>query len=436
MAWKIRRVDAMPDIPGPNTIYFVRDADDPAVATQWVTGADGSPRLAGGPGLNGQPGAQGPQGDPGPSGPTGATGQKGDTGDTGPAGLQGERGLTGLTGPQGPEGPQGPIGLTGMQGATGAQGPQGERGEAGPQGLTGATGPKGDTGDAGPQGATGPQGIQGATGLTGPQGATGATGPAGPKGDTGDTGPQGPAGPAGATGATGPAGATGPQGEPGIAGIGGVAQETFDTLQSEVATARGSRASLNNRISTISNFASPNAGGIIVGEYYDNAFQGTASGALAGVDNRVDMAPFYTSERLRIDMIGTPVSTAVAGALGKCFIYASGDDNWPSELLFEGDSDLLFSSTGYKGHAIDFTFDSGRQYWLGVRHSSTATLRTINGNSAVNLGIAGVAGTSYYTVIRRTIAYATPLPASWNFAPSDRAANITPPSIRMRAAAL
>lgn len=155
MSWKVRRVNELPSVTEPDTIYFVRDASDPTIATQWVTGADGSPRLAGGPGLDG---AQGP---------------------------------IGLTGPQGPQGPQGSVGPAGPQGATGPQGPQG---------LTG------------PQGPAGPQGDQGIQGPAGPQGATG---PAGPKGDTGDTGPAGPQGP---QGPAGPAGATGPQGDPGPAG--------------------------------------------------------------------------------------------------------------------------------------------------------------------------------------------------------------------------
>ena len=207
-------------------------------------------------------------------------------------------------------------------------------------------------------------------------------------------------------------------------------------LLAEVIAARGDRSSLTNRISTISNFASPNAGGIIVGQYYDNAFQATSPTTLAGAANRVDMAPFYTSARLRIDRIGVAVSTAVASALGRCFIYGSDADGWPDDLLYEGSSDLDFSGTGLREHTLDFTFDSGRQYWVGVRHSSTATLRTINLGSAVNLGPNGGAATNYFSAIRRTITFANALPSTWNFVAGDRVANVTPPSIRMRAAAL
>lgn len=207
-------------------------------------------------------------------------------------------------------------------------------------------------------------------------------------------------------------------------------------LAAEIVAARGDRASLNNRLSTISNFASPNAGGVIVGQYYDNAFQGTGSSTLATAANRVDMAPFYTSQRMRIDQLGVAVSTASAGSLLRCFIYESGAEGWPDQLLYEGDSDLSGAATGYVSHSLDFTFDSGRQYWLGVRSSGTPTLRSINLSSAVNLGVNGNNGTQYFTMLRRTLAFATPLPASWGFVSGDRVANVTPYSIRMRAAAL
>ena len=201
----------------------------------------------------------------------------------------------------------------------------------------------------------------------------------------------------------------------------------------EMVEARGDRSSVHKRISCISNFASPNAGGIVVGNYYDNCFQGSASGALAGAANRITLAPFYTSDHLPIDIIGVLVSTAVAAALGKIVIYASGADNWPDALLFES-GNLDFGTTGFKSEALSFTFDAGRQYWLGIRESSTATLRTVAVASAVNLGVGGATGTSYYTVLRRTLTFANPAPANWGFTKNDLVANVTPPSIRMRAA--
>ena len=218
-----------------------------------------------------------------------------------------------------------------------------------------------------------------------------------------------------------------------LAAIVTAANVAIGQVASEVAEARGDRSTLHKRISCISNFASPNAGGIVVGNYYDNCFQGSASGSLAGATGRFTLAPFYTSDHLPIDQIGVLVATAVAGALGKIVIYSSGADNWPDALEWES-GDLDFGTTGFKSAPLSYTFDAGRQYWVGVRESSTATLRTVAVASAVNLGVGGSTGTSYYTVLRRTLAYATATPALWNFVKTDLAANVTPPSIRFRAA--
>lgn len=207
-------------------------------------------------------------------------------------------------------------------------------------------------------------------------------------------------------------------------------------LRDEVIEARGDRSTLGMRLSTISNFASPNAGGIVTGRFYDNAFHGSNSSTSAGAANRLEMSPFYTSTRLRVDQIGAAVLTAgTAGALGRLFIYGSDGSGWPDDLLFEGDSNLAFDSTGYKFHPLDFTFDSGRQYWLGCRWSSNGTMRAVLNTSMTNLGLMNPTGNTYATMLRRTLAFATPLPAAWDF----QAANMVnghPVSVRMRAAAL
>lgn len=221
------------------------------------------------------------------------------------------------------------------------------------------------------------------------------------------------------------------------AGGGGVAQEDFDLLAGEIAEARGDRSTLNLRISTISNFASPNAGGNIVGQFVDNAFHGGNATTLTGVANRAVMAPFYTSHPLRIDQFGVAVSSGVAGAQGRLFMYEAGPDGWPDALIFEGPANLDFATSGYRYHPIDFTFDAGRQYWLGLLSSSTAAVRAIATTSAVNLGLGTSTGTTYATVLQRTMAaFANPLPANWGFVTSDRGLATAPPSIRMRVAEL
>lgn len=211
-------------------------------------------------------------------------------------------------------------------------------------------------------------------------------------------------------------------------------QSLLNALEAEIVAARGDRSSIGLRLSNISNFASPNAGGIIVGQYYDNAFQGTGSSTLAFAANRMDLAPFYTSQRMRIDQIGVAISTASAGA-ARCVIYNSDADGWPDALELSADI-LDTGATGYRSANVDFTFDSGRQYWLGLHTAAAPTARSVNVSSAVNLGVNGSGGTNYFTVLRRTITYASGAPATWGFVTADRVANVTPVSVRMRAAAL
>lgn len=209
----------------------------------------------------------------------------------------------------------------------------------------------------------------------------------------------------------------------------------YDAVVAEVETARAGASSLDERVTTISDLASPNGGAFVVGNYYDNAYNGTASGTLAGAANRVVMAPFFASRTLRIDQLGIAVSTAVASSTLKCFVYSSGADGWPDALIYEGSSDLSGATTGYKSHTVDITFAAGEKYWLGVKMNSTATYRTISVSSAASLGISGNNATSYFTVVTRTLTYANALPSTWSFVSTDLAAS-SPPSIRMRAAAL
>jgi len=116
---------------------------------------------------------------------------------------------------------------------------------------------------------------------------------------------------------------------------------------------------LNDRVAIIGSFASPNAGGYVVGQYYDNSFHGAAPGVIAGAANRVEMSPFFVSESLTIDQLGVSVSTAAAGSLLKCFIYGSNSQGWPDQLLYEGNNDLSGASTGFVAHTLTFSFNPG-----------------------------------------------------------------------------
>lgn len=171
----------------------------------------------------------------------------------------------------------------------------------------------------------------------------------------------------------------------------------------------------------------------LAGRFYDPAWYATASTTSAGVANRVELVPFSANRDLVIDRLGIAVSTGVASALAKCAIYGSDAQGWPADLLLEPSGDLDCATTGAKFYTVSFTFGSNRLYWLVVRHSSTATLRATPLSGAPNLGLQSDNATAYNTVIRRTLAYATALPASWGFSAAELT-SASPTSIRIRAA--
>lgn len=203
-------------------------------------------------------------------------------------------------------------------------------------------------------------------------------------------------------------------------------------IAAEVATARGVRSSLNARISAISNFASPNAGGVIPGRYYDNAFQGAAATNVALVLDQVALAPFYTSDPLTVDQIGVSITTAKAGS-GRCCIYAAGPDGWPSTLVWQGAAPFDTTASGYAYHAERVSIDAGRQYYMGVHTSAGPSIRAVNLGSAVNMGLVDAVGAGYCNIIRMGVPFGS-LPAVFPMASAELAA-VAPPSIRMRAAA-
>lgn len=209
-------------------------------------------------------------------------------------------------------------------------------------------------------------------------------------------------------------------------------EENFLALLGEVAEARGSLSRLSNRLSVISNFASPNVGGYVVGQFYDQSLHSVASGTLASAADRLELYPFYTSEQVRVDQIGIAVSTASAGE-ARVLIYGCGPDSWPSELLHSFEVQNT-GTVGYRSADVDFVFERGRQYWIGRHTSAAPTLRTVTIGSVGNLGLNGSNGTNYFTLLRRTVAYASGAPENWNFVNADRVTNTAQTSIRFRVA--
>lgn len=145
---------------------------------------------------------------------------------------------------------------------------------------------------------------------------------------------------------------------------------------------------------------------------------GGATGTGAGTANQIRL---YPGPVLPFDVtytaFGINVTTAVASALARVVIYeADPATNQPTNLIYEG-TDLDCSTTGAKTASASVTLLAGKEYWFGVRSSSTATLSTttntypIAGRTTFSTGIDAS--------VTRTLAYATGAPNPWVFVASE-----------------
>lgn len=169
----------------------------------------------------------------------------------------------------------------------------------------------------------------------------------------------------------------------------------------------------------------------VSGFYYDNTIGGSGATTLSLSANVVILSPFFATVGFSIDQIGVFVS-GLGNAVKLC-IYEAGADGWPDALIHESPSQIAINSTGFKSESVNIDFETGTQYWLGVRSSSSGNIYGTPTTSIANLGLTASTSNVYYTVLRRTITFADALPENWNFVSTDLA-NATPPSIRMRVA--
>jgi hypothetical protein len=208
----------------------------------------------------------------------------------------------------------------------------------------------------------------------------------------------------------------------------------FVALQSEVETARGSRANLDNRIEAISRYSSPCAGSLFTGDVLDNSRISTNPLTVTGIVNRIRLMPFITSRPLTASAIGGRC-TATSAGLTRFLVYGSDANGWPGPKIFEGADDLS-GVIGPVFHAdLELEFEADRVYWLGVRYSATATtLAAVQSYGVPNLGlIGGMSGTTYASHVLRFLDFGTPAPDDWAFTSSERATG-SPPAIRLQVA--
>jgi len=154
--------------------------------------------------------------------------------------------------------------------------------------------------------------------------------------------------------------------------------------------------------------------------HYVPMTMGGSSGALTtliGAANRMDIYPFTPRGDLTIDRLSINCTTAVAASTVKIVLYASDTNGKPAALIVET-ATLDTSSTGVKEATVSQTLRKGVTYWVGVRHSSTATLSLFGQAATPELTTDGIT-VNPRKVLRRTLTYATAATDPWGYLVSE-----------------
>ena len=145
---------------------------------------------------------------------------------------------------------------------------------------------------------------------------------------------------------------------------------------------------------------------------------GSATTVLAGATGRIDLYPFVPCADLVVGAVGVNCTTAVAAALCKVVVYDSLQNGQPNALLLEtGTMDL--ATVGNKTATASITLFRGRTYWIGVRHSSTASLSAWALQATPDINGGTTMTTNARKILRRTVTFTTGAPAIWGFANAE-----------------
>lgn len=158
---------------------------------------------------------------------------------------------------------------------------------------------------------------------------------------------------------------------------------------------------------------------------------GTTTSTLAGAANRLEIYPWIAPADLDVDQIGCNVTTAVASSNIKFVVYSSDNDGRPDALLLQSDL-ISTATTGAKTAPFVYTLLKGIQYWIGVHHSSTATLSGFQPYTVTGLDN-GTIETAKRSKLQRTVTFASNAPDPWVY-DANEAATGNPVSIWFRIA--
>ena len=144
---------------------------------------------------------------------------------------------------------------------------------------------------------------------------------------------------------------------------------------------------------------------------------GGATGTLTGVAGRMEIFPFSPRGDIAVDRLAVNVTTLLAAALGKIVVYGSDANGRPGNRIVET-GDLDFGIAGVREATVALTLRRGTTYWLGVRHSSTATISAWASSATPDLN-GGAPAITARKVLRQSLAYATAAPGTWTYASAD-----------------
>ena len=155
------------------------------------------------------------------------------------------------------------------------------------------------------------------------------------------------------------------------------------------------------------------------GEYVSTTMgSGGATTVLSGAAGRIDIFPYIPGADLEANAFGVNCTTAVAGALCKLVVYDALPNGTPGSLLLEtGTADL--ATVGNKVLTASLTLYRGRTYWLGVRHSSTASLSAWALQATPDINGGTTMTTTARKTLRRTVTFTTAAPATWAYSAAE-----------------
>ncbi len=151
---------------------------------------------------------------------------------------------------------------------------------------------------------------------------------------------------------------------------------------------------------------------------------GGNTGTTAGAANRTELFPYMPRMSFAVDQAIISCTTAVAAAVGKVVIYSSDAFGRPDQLIAET-ADINLATTGFKPVALVMNLAAFATYWVGVRHSSTATVSAWGAGATPDLNGGAASGTARKTV-RRTLTYATAAPTTWGYLSSEVSGAVAP----------